>query len=75
MFNKERDTGVPGLSSSGQMHAVAASYLGWMLDAFDFFVVVFLFDRLAAEFHVSKAAVVASLRVPRERVAFYEVVR
>ena len=63
MFSKERDTGVPGLSSSGQVHAVAASFLGWTLDAFDFFVVVFLFDRLAADFHVSKAAVVASTLV------------
>ncbi len=58
-----RDSGVPGLSSSGQVHAVAASFLGWTLDAFDFFVVVFLFDRLAADFHVTKAKVVASVLV------------
>ncbi len=62
-FNKDRDSGVPGLSSSGQFHAVAASFLGWTLDAFDFFVVVFLFDRLAADFHVTKAKVVASVLV------------
>jgi len=61
MFSRDRDTGVPGLSSSGQVHAVAASFMGWTLDAFDYFIVVFLFDRLAADFHVSKKAVVASL--------------
>jgi len=61
VFNKDRDSGVPGLSGSGQAHAVAASFLGWTLDAFDFFVVVFLFDRLAADFHVTKKAVEASV--------------
>ncbi len=44
-----------------QFHAVAAGFLGWTLDAFDFFVVVFLFDSLAAQFHVSKADIVATL--------------
>jgi len=42
---------------------VAASFLGWTLDAFDFFVVVFLINRLAAEFHVGKEAIIASLFV------------
>src|ERR1041385_5464256 len=41
-------------------HAVTAGFLGWTLDAFDFFVVVFLFDTLAAEFHVSKAALIGT---------------
>jgi MFS transporter, SHS family, lactate transporter len=63
LFNKDRDSGVAGLSSSGQAHAVTASFLGWTLDAFDFFVVVFLIDRLAAEFHVGKKAIIASLFV------------
>jgi SHS family lactate transporter-like MFS transporter len=63
LFNKDRDSGVVGLSSSGQAHAVAASFLGWTLDAFDFFVVVFLINRLAAEFHVGKEAIIASLFV------------
>ena len=39
-------------------HAVAAGFLGWTLDAFDFFVVVFLFDTLAAEFHVPKSQII-----------------
>ena len=41
-------------------HAVSAGFLGWTLDAFDFFVVVFLFDVLAKEFHVSKTEVIAT---------------
>src|SRR5216683_7484088 len=48
-------------TGSGKHHAVLAGFLGWTLDAFDFFVVVFLFDRLAADFHVSKTAVEASV--------------
>ena len=63
MINKGRDSGVPGLSGSGQAHAVTASFLGWTLDAFDFFVVVFLIDKLAADFHVGKKAIIASLFV------------
>ena len=39
-------------------HAVAAGFLGWTLDAFDFFVVVFLFDTLAHQFGVSKKEIV-----------------
>src|ERR1700681_3848159 len=45
-------------SSSGRLHAVTASFLGWTLDAFDFFVLVFLVDTLAAHFHVTKAAII-----------------
>lgn len=41
--------------------AVGSGILGWVLDAFDFFVVVFLFDTLAARFHVSNAAIVYTL--------------
>ncbi|MGH9512286.1 MAG: MFS transporter [Terriglobales bacterium] len=43
---------------TGHMHAVAASFLGWTLDAFDFFVLVFLVDTLAVHFRVSKAAII-----------------
>src|SRR5215831_1388701 len=46
---------------SKHWHAVSAGFLGWTLDAFDFFVVVFLVDRLAAEFHVSKAQIVFTI--------------
>jgi SHS family lactate transporter-like MFS transporter len=42
----------------GKWHAVAAGYLGWTMDAFDFFVVIFLYDTLAAHFHVPKSHVI-----------------
>src|SRR5690242_12381407 len=49
------------LTRSQQTHAVTASFLGWTLDAFDFFVVVFLVDTLAAQFHVGKSAIIWTL--------------
>ena len=36
-----------------QWSAVVASFLGWALDAFDFFLMVFMFKAIAAEFHAS----------------------
>jgi SHS family lactate transporter-like MFS transporter len=36
---------------------VVASFLGWMLDAFDFFLVVFVLPRLATDFRTSVTAV------------------
>ncbi len=59
--NTGRDAAKRGSANKAQFHAVAAGFLGWTLDAFDFFVVVFLFDSLAAQFHVTKAAIVATL--------------
>lgn len=50
-----------GVLKGGEKHAVFASFLGWTLDAFDFFVVVFLVETLATHFRVSKAAIVLSL--------------
>src|SRR5664279_4419972 len=43
----------PALSgwTSAQRHVVAASFLGWSLDAFDFFLLVFVLKDIAAEFH------------------------
>jgi SHS family lactate transporter-like MFS transporter len=38
--------------SSAQKHVVAASYLGWTLDAFDFFLLVFVLADVAKTFHV-----------------------
>ncbi|PYV47435.1 MAG: MFS transporter [Acidobacteria bacterium] len=46
---------------SRHWHAVTAAFLGWTLDAFDFFVLVFLFDTLAAQFHVTKADIVFTI--------------
>ena len=48
-------------ASPGWQFAVGSSILGWILDAFDFFVVVFLFDTLAGNFHVGKAAIIYTL--------------
>lgn len=41
--------------------AVGSGILGWVLDAFDFFVVIFLLDTLAGRFNVSKADIVYTL--------------
>ena len=45
----------------GWRFAVAGGILGWVLDAFDFFVVVFLFNELSSRFGVSKTRIVVSL--------------
>jgi len=55
------ETIATGMSQRDRFHAVTASFLGWTLDAFDFFVVVFLYDVLAAEFHVSKTLIVLTV--------------
>jgi MFS transporter, SHS family, lactate transporter len=34
----------------GQRHAITASFLGWTLDAFDFFIFVFILTEIAQEF-------------------------
>src|ERR1700694_4570196 len=46
---------------SSSRQAVLAGFLGWTLDAFDFFVVVFLLDVLGAEFGVPKRHIVNTL--------------
>jgi len=50
----------PATKTSGpaNYHAVMAGFLGWTLDAFDFFVVTFLFDTLAHQFGVTKKEIV-----------------
>ncbi len=48
-------------AGSDRWHAVTAGFLGWTLDAFDFFVVIFLLDTLAEHFHVRKADIVLTL--------------
>lgn len=39
--------------SRSQRNVVIAAYLGWTLDAFDFFLMVFMFKDIVAEFHSS----------------------
>lgn len=43
--------------------AVSSGIMGWILDAFDFFVLVFLVDVLAKNFHVEKGAVVWTITI------------
>jgi len=43
--------------SSAQKHVVAASYLGWTLDAFDFFLLVFVIKDVAGEFGTGVSAI------------------
>ncbi len=50
-----------GQPTRGWQFAVAGGILGWVLDAFDFFVVVFLLNELMARFHVGKPAIVWTL--------------
>ena len=45
-------------SKTNARHAVLAGFFGWTLDAFDFFVVVFLYDALARQFGVSKKDII-----------------
>ena len=40
-----------------QRHVVAACYLGWTLDAFDFFIMVFVFGDVAREFGIGETAI------------------
>jgi SHS family lactate transporter-like MFS transporter len=46
---------------SGRGHAVVAGFLGWTLDAFDFFVVVMTLTAIAKEFGRSDAAIAFSI--------------
>jgi len=50
------ERGLRGMTSSEAWNTehrsvVIASFLGWMLDAFDFFLVVFVLRHLASDFH------------------------
>src|SRR6202166_4244419 len=49
------------LPQDGRGYAIAAGILGWTLDAFDFFVVVFMVDILASHFQVAKSAIILSI--------------
>ena len=53
----------PAISRRHQAHAITASFLGWTLDAFDFFILVFMVDVLAAQFRVSKPAIIATIGI------------
>lgn len=44
-----------------QRHAFAACFLGWTLDSFDYFILVFSIPAISAEFHASTPSVVNAL--------------
>ena len=44
-----------------QRNVVIATFLGWTLDAFDFFIIVFLFKDIAKEFNTDIPSVTATL--------------
>ena len=45
------------------LHVVVACYLGWMLDAFDFFIMVFVLDAVARSFGVTVATTTWAITV------------
>ena len=45
------------LDRSNQRNAVAAGFLGWMLDAFDFFIVTLVINDLAKEFGQTRTSI------------------
>ncbi|HEX3430165.1 MAG TPA: MFS transporter [Rhizomicrobium sp.] len=49
--------------TKAEKHAIAASYLGWTLDAFDFFLLVFVITEIAREFAVDVKSVTIALFV------------
>ncbi len=61
MFPEATQEGLTAQAQPGWQFAVGSGILGWVLDAFDFFVMVFLFDILSAHFHVQKTAIIATL--------------
>jgi SHS family lactate transporter-like MFS transporter len=61
----EEELQTTGLDSGnpGWRFAVGSGILGWVLDAFDFFVVIFLLDTLADHLHVQKKAIVWTISI------------
>ena len=51
------------VTASDHGRAVTAGFLGWMLDAFDFFLVAFCLTAIGKEFHKPDAAIALSITV------------
>src|SRR3982074_3789826 len=47
--------------TSAQKHVVVATFLGWTLDAFDFFLLVFVLKDIAAEFNTDISQVTLAI--------------
>ena len=57
----QRDTAPAPPTPRDATSALLAGFLGWTLDAFDFFLVVMSLPHIAADFHASVAAVTSSI--------------
>ena len=55
--------------SKDYLNALIASFLGWTLDAFDFFVLVFAVPTIAEEFHVDLTEIAKTIAVAGKLVA------
>jgi len=68
MDNSQTPTGQTNLVTPAPLpprwgFAVSSGILGWILDAFTFFILIFVVDALAKNFHVDKAAIVWSITI------------
>jgi SHS family lactate transporter-like MFS transporter len=59
--NDEAAEATPSIPMREAVFAVSAGFLGWTLDAFDFFLVVISVPKIAATFNVGTAAILASV--------------
>src|SRR5689334_4803075 len=53
----------PAHTAADHRAAITASFLGWMLDAFDFFIVVFCVSAIAAEFGRDRTDIAFTLTI------------
>ena len=53
----------PGVAPGGHWSALTASYLGWTLDAFDYFLVVFCLTAIGREFRQSDSAMTLAITI------------
>lgn len=60
-IDETNPTAIRDQNTPGWQFAVASGILGWILDAFDFFVVVFLITELMGKFQVTKGAIAWSI--------------
>ncbi len=56
-----RSPSIPAAAATDHRAAVTAGFLGWTLDAFDYFLVVYCLTAIGHDFHVSDAAMALSL--------------
>jgi MFS transporter, SHS family, lactate transporter len=56
-----RATEISEKAGTGWVSSVTCGVLGWVLDAYDFFVLVFLLNTLTLHFSVSKQAIIATI--------------